>query len=159
MLSIQIGCAIVATGFLITAALTFGVIIFHYTQHTNNSWPVDRFIICIFVALMVVVGILIFVAAYKESKILFLVALAVIVLLLVCWLVLTIFSFVNHPTDIRRLCIESRCSESFWLASLQYTTEHTDPTEDPYVLDGCTATEEPPPTMETTPDKKPTTPG
>lgn len=54
-------------------------------------------------------AILVVVAAYNESRRLCLVDLAVILLVLIYWLILSIFSLVNQLTYVRRVCIKHRC--------------------------------------------------
>uniref|UniRef100_A0A1B6F6Y1 Uncharacterized protein n=1 Tax=Cuerna arida TaxID=1464854 RepID=A0A1B6F6Y1_9HEMI len=120
LLTLQVGTAILASVFFAIAFLVAAVNIFDFHNHPNNEFPIPLILIVGFAVLMVVSGIIMFLAAYQESRTLCMVAVISVVLLTTYWVVLCCFSFANRPKDLRRVCIYHRCAESFWLADLRY---------------------------------------
>lgn len=120
LLTLQVGVAILATTFFVVSIIVLIVNVFDYEKHPTMEWPVNLFFVIIFAILMIIAGGMMFFAAYNESRTSCLKAIILIIIIFAFWLVLSIFSYVNNPSDLKLVCVKTRCGEGFWLVNLQY---------------------------------------
>lgn len=120
VVTLQIATTILSAVFFVIGFLVLGVNVFTYEKHVQNDWPIDLVIVLFFVFLMFATGSLMFISSFIASRKLCFISMLFIVLVHVYWAVLTSVSFMNNFSDIRKVCVEDRCPESFWLANLRY---------------------------------------
>lgn len=122
VITLQVATAILATVFFLVGFLVMGVNVFSYEKRDvePDSWPVNLTLVWVFVFLTNVTGWFMFMSSYLPSRPLCYVAMFFITLIVVYWGTLTVISFVNHPTHVRRVCVGYRCAESFWLGSFKF---------------------------------------
>lgn len=122
VITLQVATAILATVFFLVGFLVMGVNVFSSEKRDvePDSWPVNLTLVWIFVFLTNVTGWFMFMSSYLPSRPLCYVAMFFITLIVVYWGTLTVISFVNHPTHVRRVCVGYRCAESFWLGSFKF---------------------------------------
>lgn len=122
VITLQVATAILATVFFLVGFLVMGVNVFSYEKRDvePDSWPVNLTLVWVFVFLTNMTGWFMFMSSYLPSRPLCYVAMFFITLIVVYWGTLTVISFVNHPTLVRRVCVGYRCAESFWLGSFKF---------------------------------------
>lgn len=122
VITLQVATAILASVFFVVGFIVMGVNVFSYEKRDiePDAWPVNLILVWVFVLLMNITGWFMFLSSYIPSRPLCYVSMVCITLIVVYWGTLTIISFINHPSDVRRVCVGYRCAESFWLGSFKF---------------------------------------
>lgn len=122
VITLQVATAILATVFFVVGFLVMGVNVFSYEKRDiePDAWPVNLMLVWAFVLAMNITGWFMFLSSYIPSRPLCYVSMSCITLIVVYWGTLTIISFINHPSDVRLVCVGYRCAETFWLGSFKF---------------------------------------
>lgn len=121
--SVQVGAVVVAAVYFTIACVISAANIFGYHQQ-GKDLPLDLILVILFIIDLIVIGVVIFISVKNENMSIAWAGLILIGITGLFWLLLCFLSFFGNRSQVESVCIENRCPESFWIASLTWRHFH-----------------------------------